>query len=201
MLMDEAAHTKNILLDYSAEAGSPSKRFHVQSHDFEDSAAGSNEYLINTKPFRGDYQTFLDGNKLHIPKDYHDALEFGGVLTAAPPDRAEDGSLRYRLLLFGGMHWQWMVRNFARINGLEPSRIDLVRYVWGYQQHFTLDSDKTVTLDKKLIDYGGLKQRNEDKVVLIGLIYFAEVEAMASYTDHELRPQDVKALAHALAIQ
>lgn len=152
-------------------------------------------FNVSERAFKGRYGTRLYSVKLEngdteqrllIPDAYKTLLEFGGVITAGTDTN---------LLLFSSQHWQRTVESLSKQVGFDPDRNSLVRHVYGRHVEFAgLNEDGSITLNDDLVGYAGLK----DEVVLVGLIYYAEVHAAQHYFDQLLTPEQISQLASAL---
>lgn len=169
--------------------GSPTRPIHHTGRIASptDERLASEADIIQHKAFSGRWQTYIENNRLMIPRVYHNLLRYGGVIT-----RGTDK----HLMLFGNDHWQQMKLLLAKHIGINPNSNAVVRHIYGQSDTFDkLNDDGSITLTPEMALYAGLK----DKVAMIGLIYYAEVYDMADYSDIQLSPDDIRNLALALA--
>jgi DNA-binding transcriptional regulator/RsmH inhibitor MraZ len=137
--------------------------------------------------FKGRYQTYLTPDKkLMIPADYQPLLKDGGVITTGTDSH---------LLLFGRVHWERMLQV---LRSQTPEGIDqaVVDHLYGEQQVFSkLTDDGAIILNRGLIKHAEL----ENRIVMIGVVYYAEIWNRDTYMDVRLSRNEVENLAAALA--
>lgn len=161
--------------------------------------SGEEQFTLEQRAFKGRYQTELFNGtdeagqaekRLLIPQAYTELLQFGGVITVGTDEH---------LMLFSAQHWQRMVASLSTQVGTGISQDQLVRHVYGRHVEFEQLNDegngvKSISLNSDLVTYARLV----DKVVLVGLIYYAEVHAAQHFFDQLLSADQVKQLASAL---
>lgn len=139
------------------------------------------------KAFQGHYQTILRDKDLVIPSDYEDILKDGGVITAG---------LNSNLMIFGKAHWGRMMKFISKQMDEIGNRQAVIKHVYNHAVEF--DSLKQpgafITLTDDLINYAKLK----DEVVMVGVIYYAEVYDKATYTDAMLSQDEIRRLSAAI---
>lgn len=150
--------------------------------------------ILRSTAFRGRWQTFLNGSDLMVPGDYHDLLKDGGVITTGPD---------VHLMIFGKRHWERMEMMIASQLGVDFNRVNVMRHIYMHHAAFDgLNPDGSITLSDELINYAGLRQGvdadGKGFVIMVGLIYYAEVYDKQSYDDMQLSADDVRGLAAAL---
>lgn len=150
------------------------------------------DFLATQRPFKGRYGTELyvvdKETRLAVPDAYKPLLQYGGVVTVG---------LDENLLLFSNKHWELITKMLAQQAGDAPGGATLVRHIYGRHVEFeALNEDGSITLTQDLINYARLNK----KVVMVGLIYYAEVHRDDHFNDSLLSADDAAKLAQALSL-
>lgn len=160
--------------------------------------SGAQDFLTTQRPFKGRYQTELyDGvdeygraeKRLLIPEAYKELLQFGGVVTVGVDEN---------LLLFSNTHWEYITRALSRqFDATNPNSAAMIRHIYGRHSEFSKPNDDgSIGLNTDLVSYANLKQ----KIILVGLIYYAEIHDADHFYSSLLSADDTAKLAAALKI-
>jgi DNA-binding transcriptional regulator/RsmH inhibitor MraZ len=160
--------------------------------------ADKGDFLATERPFKGRYQTELyEGldefgrpeKRLLIPAAYTELLQFGGVVTVGIDEN---------LLLFSNVHWKHITRILAQqIDVSDITSGAIVRHIYGRHSEFNkLNDDGSIGINNDLIGYAKLK----NKIILVGLIYYAEIHSGDHFDDAMLSPNEAAKLAEALRL-
>lgn len=155
--------------DRPSEQGSITRPFHINAHSTEEDYRKLEEYIQNSKPFEGKWQSFISNYSLVIPEELHEIFSSGGVVTV---------STESHLMLFGTPHWARMQRILAKQVGLSPVNNELARHIYSHMYRFhKLNEDGSINIPIELAQYAGLSK----EVAIVGMIYHAEVHDKQSY--------------------
>lgn len=168
--------TQNILEDPDrpSEQGTPTRPFHVsQKLDWNDQTKELEDYIRDSKPIEGKWQSYIANYCLVIPEELRDLFNGGGVVTV---------STENHLLIFGNVHWSRYQRLLSKEVGLSPVNNEIARHIYSHMHKFNkLNEDGSLNIPIELAEYAGLKK----DVAIIGLIYHAEVHDKVSYLTSE----------------
>lgn len=166
----------------SQEQGGPTRPFHIVTETWNEKTSKLEDYIRDNKAFEGKFQSRVDGSKLFIPDEMKPLIESGGVVSV---------STENHLLIFGHTHWQRYQRILSKEVGLSPVHNEVSRHVYGNMYRFSkLTDDGAIILPRELIQYAGLK----DDLVIIGLIYHAEVHEKKTYLNLESEDNKISRL-------
>lgn len=156
--------------DRPSEQGTPTRPFHVSIYgDWNEQSKKLEDYIRDSKPFEGKWQSYISNYCLIIPDELKDLFDGGGVLTV---------STENHLLLFGNVHWSRMQRLLSKHVGLEPVNNELSRHIYSHMHKFNkLNENGSINIPLELADYAGLSK----DVAIIGMIYHAEIHDLQSY--------------------
>ena len=155
------------------EPGGPTKPIHIVTETWAERTAKLEDYIRNNVPIEGRYQSKATDGKLLIPTKFVDNFINGGVITV---------STENHLLLFGITHWDRFQRLLAKEIGLNPVHSEVSRHIYGNMHRFSgLTDDNAILVPQELLRYAGL----DDEVVIIGVVYHAEIHRKESYVRAE----------------
>lgn len=161
-----------------SDMAGPTNPFYIKLQTEAEFARHTDDFIAERYPFKGRWQTYLNGNDLMIPEVYSGLLEDGGVVTNGTENQ---------LLIFGDIHWNRMIRIVTTQLGIDPLMNDSMRWLYSRHQEFKeLNEDGSITLSDELIAYAKLKAgvsraNGQGNVVIVGLLYYAEVHDKDQY--------------------
>lgn len=158
----------------TSQPGSPSQPLHHTPHTWEERTHQQDEYIRDSAPFEGKWQSYVDDSRrLIVPKELHKLFSSGGVVTV---------STEKHLLLFGSVHWLRFQRLLAKEVGLGPVNNEVARHTYSYAYRFNkLGDEGTIALPTDLLRYAGIKS----DVAIIGLVYLAEIHDKDTYVESQ----------------
>jgi MraZ protein len=155
-------------------AGSPTQPIHISlKSDWNQSFKEYEDYIRDSKPFEGKWQSYLSNYCLIIPEELQDLFSSGGVVTV---------STENHLLLFGSTHWKRMQMILSKEVGLSPINNEVARHIYSHMYKFNkLNPDGSINIPYELAAYAELDR----DVAIIGMIYHAEIHDKQSYLTSE----------------
>ena len=151
------------------QQGSPTRPFHITPHSSEEDFKKTEDYIRDSVPFEGKWQSYVSNYSLVIPEELRDLFSSGGVVTV---------STENHLMLFGTVHWSRMQRMLAKSVGLSPVNNELARHIYSKMHRFhKLNPDGSINVPIELIQYAGISK----EVAIVGMIYHAEIHDLQTY--------------------
>ncbi len=171
------------------ERGSLINPLHVKHVAANQTLGELEKQIRDDYPMEGVWSARLSGRRLLAPSCYINALALGGVITAGASKN---------ILIFGNLHWERFQQLLAREYSIGVSQIEttVARHMFSHMQRFdALDADGGIELNKNLADFINV---DDGDVVIVGMVYFAEVYSSKNYEAQKLTPADIATIAQGI---
>ena len=164
-----------------SELGGPSRPIYAKLNTWDETTRQLEDSIRENAPFEGTWQSYLSGLRIIIPNELRPLLASGGVITFSN-DR--------HLWLFGQRHWTRMNRIISKQVGPSPVNNDHARHIYSHMYRFSaLNEDGSIDVPLELLRYAGIT----GEVVIIGMMFYAEIHDKASYVESE-KPEKKRSL-------